>query len=109
MCLEIKTHRGVELDILQIARWFAMGEAILRSTIGKKSDPYVGHLIEPTGPKAHEKFSPESKGVILRREMYRNPEDDQYHIMLDTGEIWGFSEKNFNLLPKAQQKFPDVE
>lgn len=101
--------RGVEIDVLQIARWFAVGEAILKAIIGKKNDPLVGYLIEPVGKQVNEKFPSNTKGVVLRREEFRNTGEEKLHVVLDSGESWYFGEGTFQKLPTAQQKFPDVE
>lgn len=100
--------RSIEIDVLQIARWFAVGEAILKSLLNKENDPLVGYLIEPTGKKKAENFSANTRGVILRREKYQNSEEEQFHVVLGTGESWYFSENTFEKLPNKQQKFPDV-
>lgn len=78
-----------KIDNLEIARWFAVGEAILRSISGHNNDPLVGFLVEPTGEKAAEKFPPNSRGVVLRREELYG--ENSLHVLLDTGETWRFS------------------
>jgi hypothetical protein len=101
--------RGVEIDVLQIARWFAVGEAILKSTINKMNDPLVGYLIEPVGNHVDEKFPPQTRGVVLRREEFRKTGEERLHVVLDSGESRYFGENTFQKLPNAQQKFSDVE
>ena len=78
-----------KIDSLEIARWFAIGEAILKSISGHNNDPLVGFLVEPTGEKAADKFPPDSRGVVLRREALYG--ENSLHILLDTGETWRFS------------------
>lgn len=89
-------HKPLANDInpLQIARWFAIGEAIFSAMEGSTIDPEVGSLVEPAGEKAKDKFPPDSRGVVLRREVLYN--DNSYHIVLDTGETWRFGEGTFN-------------
>ena len=84
---------GKEISSLEIARWFAIGEAIFSAFEGYSIDPLTGSVVEPIGEKANEKFPPDSRGIVLRREiLYR---EDSYHIVLDTGETSRFSEKTF--------------
>lgn len=101
--------RGAEIEVLQVARWFAVGEAILKAIIDKESDPLVGFLIEPVGERAKENFAPHTRGVVLRREELRKTGEMKLHVVLDCGESWYFGENSFQQLPNAQQKFPDVE
>ena len=101
--------RGVEIDVLQIARWFAVGEAILKAIIDKENDSLVGYLIEPVGKRADEKLPPNTRGVVLRREEFLKTGEERLHVILDSGESWYFGENAFSRLPNAQQKFPDVE
>lgn len=78
---------------LQIARWFAIGEAILSAIEGYTIDPMVGYIVEPIGEKANDNFPPDSKGVILRREVLY--EVNSYHVVLDSGQTWRFGEDAF--------------
>lgn len=100
--------RGFEIDVLQIARWFAVGEAILKAIIDKESDPLVGYLIEPAD-QVKDKFPPDTRGVVLRREEYYKTGEEKLHVVLDSGESYHFGENAFNILLNAQQKFPDIE
>lgn len=60
---------GKKIDSLEVARWFAVGEAILSAFEGHAIDPLIGSVVEPIGEKASEKFPPDSRGVVLRREI----------------------------------------
>jgi len=88
-------HRPINKDIhpLEVARWFAVGEAILGAFEGIIIEPMVGFIVEPIGEKANEKFPPDSIGLVLRREtLYK---ENSYHVVLDTGETWRFGENAF--------------
>lgn len=78
---------------LEIARWFALGEAIIGALDGNDIEPMTGFIVEPVGEKADKNFPPDSKGVILRREILHKV--NSFHIVLDTGETWRFSEETF--------------
>lgn len=78
-----------DIDNLEIARWFAIGEAIFKSISGNDNDPLVGFLVEPTGDKASDQFPPDSRGIVLRREELYG--ENSLHVLLDTGETWRFS------------------
>lgn len=84
---------GKEIDSLELARWFAIGEAILSAFEGHSIDPLVGSIVEPIGEKAIKNFPPDSHGIVLRREVLY--EENSYHIVLDTGETWRFGEEAF--------------
>ncbi len=100
--------RRMDIDVLQIARWFAVGEAILKALIKKESDKLVGYLVEPIGEHINEKFSPSTIGVVLRKENYNNTNEEKLHVMLDTGESYYFGENAFQKLSNKYQKFPDI-
>lgn len=100
--------REVDIDVLQIARWFALGEAILKAITDKENDPLVGYLIEPIGERADDNFPANTRGVVLRREEFRQTGEYKLHVIFDSGVSWYFGENTFNKLPNSQQKFPDV-
>lgn len=91
----IIAHKPISTQInrLEIARWFAIGEAILKLISGHKSDKLVGHLVEPVGKKAIDKFADNSRGIVMRKEIL--DKEQFYHIMVDTGETWRFTRKGF--------------
>lgn len=95
--------RQIGIDILEIARWFAVGEAILKSINGHENDDMVGKIIEPIGGKAVEKLPPDTRGVVLRREELYGTES--LHVVLDSGETWRFGPDSYK--ESKQQNFPD--
>lgn len=101
--------RGFEVDTLLVARWFAIGEAILRAVTGEESDPLVGYLVQPLGENADKQLPPDSHGVVLRREVRHVTGEEKLHVLVESGESWYFGEDQVKKLPAAQQKFPDVE
>lgn len=84
---------GKEIKSLELARWFAVGEAILSAFEGHSIDPLIGSIVEPIGEKANKNYPSDSRGVVLRREVLYG--ENSYHIVLDTGETWRFGEKAF--------------
>lgn len=100
--------RGVEIETLQIVRWFAMGEAILKAIIKKENHPHIGFLIKPIGERAEKDFPPDSIGVILRQERFQYG-DNRMHVIMDSGESYYFSDNTFEVLSSSKQKFPDVQ
>jgi len=101
--------KGFEIDFLLMGRWFAIGEAILKAIIGEDNDPHVGYLVKPIGERAYEKFTDDALGVILRKEAFRNTQEEKMHVLMDTGETYYFSDNSFELLPDKKQKFPDIK
>ncbi len=101
--------REAQIDVLQIARWFALGEAILKAITDKENDPLVGYLIKPVGERAEDNFPPDTRGVVLRREELYKTGEESLHVIFDSGVSWYFRENTYSKLPKAQQKLPDVE
>lgn len=99
-----KPRRSV-IDPLEIARWFAVGEAIFKATSGQANDPLVGYIVEPQGEKADSKFPRDTRGVVLRREELYN--QNSLHVVLDTGETWRFNEGAYKRA--ANQSFPEFE
>jgi hypothetical protein len=99
--------RELKIEYLQMARWFAVGEAVLRSVAGKEIDGNVGQLVKPIGDRASEKFASDAKGVVLRNERFHGDGEMKFHILMDTGETYYFTESGFEILPKDEQKFPD--
>jgi len=91
----IIAHKPIstEFNRLEIARWFAMGEAILNLISENETDKLIGHLVEPIGKKSKERFADKSRGIVLRKEMLNDKE--WYHIILDTGETWRFNRRGF--------------
>lgn len=97
--------RRCVIEPLEIARWFAVGEAIFKAISGKANDPLVGYIVEPQGDKADSKFPRDTRGVVLRREeLYKQ---DSLHVVLDTGETWRFNEGAYK--KAANQNFPEFE
>ena len=101
--------RGTDINVLQLVRWFAMGEAILKAIINKENDPLVGCLIEPIGKTLNEHFPPDSVGVVLRREQFQYEEEAKLHVIMDSGESYYFSDNAYKVLSKKKQKFHDVQ
>jgi len=101
--------KGFEIDFLLMGRWFAIGEAILKAISGKDNDPLVGYLVKPIGERASEKFTDDARGVVLRKELFRNTQDEKKHVLMDTGETYYFSDGLFEVLPDKEQKFPDIK
>jgi len=100
--------RGFEIDLLQIGRWFAVGEAILKAISHSDNDPLVGYLVKPIGEKAREIFAENTNAVVLRREAFHNTGENRLHVLVSTGETYYFSEKSFEKLSDKLQKFPDI-
>lgn len=100
--------RGFEIDFLQMGRWFAVGEAIMKAIAGKANDPLVGYLVKPNGDRAIEHFTDDACGVVLRSEEFRNTGEARLHVLMDTGETYYFSEESFEKLTDKRQKFPDI-
>ncbi|MES9962202.1 MAG: hypothetical protein ABW116_01560 [Candidatus Sedimenticola sp. 20ELBAFRAG] len=99
--------RDLEVEYLQVARWFATGEAILTSIAGKNVDEHVGMVVEPVGPRASTQFAQGAKGIILRTECSPHDSEMKYHVLMDTGETYYYSEGSFEVLSDRAQKFPD--
>ena len=76
-------HRadGREPKPLEIARWFAVGEALLAAIDGVEGDPLVGALVS-ISPGIKD-FSDGTRGVVLRREKTQGR--DVFHVLLDNG------------------------
>ena len=85
--------KAQDLNPLEVARWFAVGEAILTAVSGSPIDQMTGYIVEPVGDLSTKNFPQDSKGVVLRRELLYG--EDSYHIALDTGETWRFSAQAF--------------
>ncbi|MCP3670909.1 MAG: hypothetical protein GY814_10845 [Gammaproteobacteria bacterium] len=101
--------KGFKIDMLLLGRWFAIGEAILKAISGKDNEPLVGYLVKPIGERASEQFTDDACGVVLRREAFRNTEEEKLHVLMDTGETYYFSDSSFETLPDKKQKFPDIK
>lgn len=100
--------RQFDIDFLQMGRWFAVGEAILKSLSEKENNELVGFLVRPIGDRAAEQFTPDARGVVLRQEEFRDTGDKKLHVLMDTGETYYFSDSSFEKLPDREQKFPDI-
>jgi len=101
--------RGASIPLLQIARWFAVGEAVLKATIYEESDPRVGYLIRPAGtPEPSTGLAPEAIGVVLRSEEYHVDKQEKLHVLIDTGVSYYFGLDSGEILPKKKQSFPDI-
>lgn len=86
--VEIRNHivhrpEEVEPTTLEMARWFAMGEAILDAVRGATPDQNVGKLV--TISEKIDAFPAGTRGVILRRRDWFG--DESYQTMLDSGVI----------------------
>ncbi len=71
----------VDVETLQIAQWFAVGEAVLRAIRGWEVEPLAGAYVQ-----AHPNISdlpPETKGVVLRREVDHG--ESTLHVLMDSG------------------------
>lgn len=83
-----------QIDPLQLARWLAVGEAILHALRGVGSDPLVGRFIQV--PEQIKDFPAGTRGVVLRREkMYG---EDSLHVLLDSGVTNRFNPKAVEVL-----------
>lgn len=76
-------HKAVhrEPKPLEIARWFAVGEALLAAINGVEGDPLVGALVSIS--TEIKDFSDGTRGVVLRREKTHGR--DVFHVLLDNG------------------------
>ncbi len=90
------------IEPLELARWLAIVEAILGSMESHSVDDRIGCLVSPVGEKAKLKFSKGSRGVVLRREEYRDMPD--YHILMETGETWRMNLSSFKVEKKQDIK-----
>jgi hypothetical protein len=72
---------------LEIARWFAVGEALLAAMDGIEGDPLVGALVSISS--AIKDFPAGTRGVVLRREITHGR--DVFHVLLDSGVTRQFS------------------
>ena len=59
-------HKPTITDVnpLQLGRWIGVIEALMASMEGTDIDEYIGLVVSPVGPKALEKFSRETVGVV---------------------------------------------
>lgn len=80
------------INPLEIARWFAVAEAIFKSFSKFDNNKLVGYLVEPKGKDAHKKFHSDSKGIVLRQE--KLGEEHWLHVLLDTEETYRFGLKS---------------
>jgi len=87
-----------DVDPLEIGRWVAVVEAIMSAIDGESVNNLIGLVIIPIGPKAKEKFTSETIGVILRMEPYASM--PPYHVLMSTGETYRMNESSFKVLPK---------
>lgn len=89
-------HRPVKkkLDPLEVARWFAVGEVLLKAIHGEPSDPLVGALVQIS--EKIDKFPKGTHGVVLRRE--EDYGEDSFHILLDSGVTQRFGPNAFQEL-----------
>ena len=101
--------KGFKIDLLLMGRWFAIGEAILKAISGKDNEPLVGYLVKPIGKRASEQFTVEACGVVLRREAFRDTEEEKLHVLMDTGETYYFSDNSFERLSDKKQRFADIK
>lgn len=79
---------------LEVGRWFAVGEAILKRAGGHDSDPLVGSLVRISERIGD--FPQGTLGIVMRRET--DYEEETLHVLLDTGETRRFSENAFERL-----------
>lgn len=93
-------HRPVkqELKPLQVARWFAVGEALLNAIQDVASDPLVGELVRV--PDRFDDFPKGSRGIVLRREETYG--EDGFHVWLDSGTTRRFGPDAFEILKDEQ-------
>jgi hypothetical protein len=83
-----KPQPSININPLEVVRWFAISEAMFNAMQGVHSDPWVGCLVEPIGGKATEHFQPDTRGVVLRREELYG--ENSLHVLLDTGQTYRF-------------------
>ena len=88
---------------LQLARWFALGEALLRATRGANEiDDRVGLLIKATKTTTY--IQEATVGVVMRREETHG--EDNYHVMLIDGTVrrFGVDGTGYVELTKKEEK-----
>ena len=90
------------LKPLLVARWFAVGEAIVTYQVAQESDALVSKLVRAIGEKAEKNYPPTAKGVILRKE--HRGDQDWYHIVMDTGEARRFRIDEFTVCKDQEIK-----
>ncbi|OOZ45822.1 hypothetical protein BOW37_01650 [Solemya velum gill symbiont] len=89
-------HKPVEKDLkpLEVGRWFATGEAILKALMGINPDDNIGEFVDISSNI--EVFPAGTKGVVLRRE--ETYSEDSFHILLDSGITRRFSLEAFTVV-----------
>ena len=99
-------HKPTITDInpLQLGRWIGVVEALMASMEGTDINECIGLVVSPVGPKALEKFSQETVGVVLRVEPYASM--PPYHVLMSTGETYRMNESSFQVLPKYKFNAP---
>lgn len=83
------------IEPLELARWLAIVEAILGSMEAHSVDDKIGYLVRPIGDKAKLNFAEDSRGVVIRREEYRDM--GSYHVLMETGETWRMNLSSFKV------------
>lgn len=87
---------------LELARWFAVGEAILQQLNNHESEALAGFIVE-ISPKIGD-FAKGSSGVVLRRSIDYGT-DESLHVMLESGDTRRFQRGDLTVPDK--QTFTD--
>ncbi|BBB25681.1 hypothetical protein [Amphritea japonica] len=76
-------HRPAEFTIppLEIARWFAIGEALFKAFTGYKNSALVGYRMEPSDEQPDNSCL---QGIVLRQESLNGV--NSLHLLLDNGD-----------------------
>jgi hypothetical protein len=93
------------VDPLEVGRWVAVVEGLMSAINGETIDVNVGKVVQPVGPKAVEKFTADTVGVILRSEPYRDM--PPYHVLMTTGETYRMNNSSFKIIDKYKFKTPN--
>lgn len=81
-------HKPAEQSVntLELARWFAIGEAIFKAFSGYNNSSLVGYLVEPTEDNADDTQHTDNQGIVLRQEELNGV--NSLHLILNTGETY---------------------
>ncbi|WP_290704708.1 hypothetical protein [Amphritea sp.] len=74
------------VNILELARWFAVGEAIFKAFSGSENSSLVGYLVEPTEDNPECTHHTDNQGIVLRQEELNGI--NSLHLILNTGETY---------------------
>jgi hypothetical protein len=77
---------GETVNTLELARWFAIGEAIFKAFSGYRNSALVGYLVEPTEDNPDSCNYADNQGIVLRQEELNGV--NSLHLILNTGETY---------------------